>query len=230
MRMASPARTIPRCDSVAHSRGSAATIFPHILGKLGCDVIGLNAYMDEARITKTAEEFQRSVRQLCEIVRILKADLGFLLDAGAEKLFLVDEKGVVCSEELTLALAADFVLRDEKGPLVANLSTSRVIDDIAAQHRRSSGYMPIGLLRATSPLRSVATTLSSRCRMSSISESRLYRSSSACRFSRRRCCSSPASGGTLRGQFDRSPSTIRSRSWMGMSSVRSPDSTGRGGR
>ena len=37
-------------------------------------------------------------------------------------------------EDYTLALAADVVLRRRQGPLVTNLSTSRVVEDVAERH------------------------------------------------------------------------------------------------
>ncbi|MCK7528870.1 MAG: hypothetical protein MZV64_70605 [Ignavibacteriales bacterium] len=49
---------------IDYAYGSASTIFPHILGKVGCQVIALNAYMDEDRIVKTGDEFQQSLKQL----------------------------------------------------------------------------------------------------------------------------------------------------------------------
>ncbi|MBI4537737.1 MAG: NTP transferase domain-containing protein [candidate division NC10 bacterium] len=110
---------------------SAATVFPAVLGKLGCEVIALNAYIDETRITKTAEEFQRSLRQLGEIVRILGADLGFLLDTGAEKLFLVDNKGDHLSDELALAVVALLVSRTQRpGVIGVPVSASAVLEEM----------------------------------------------------------------------------------------------------
>ena len=118
---------------IDYAFGSATTIFPHILGKLGCEVIGLNAYMDETRITKTAEEYQRSVKQLCEIVRILGADLGFMLDTGAEKLFLVDDKGDLLSDELALAAVAFLVARTQPaGTIGVPVTASGVLEELVA--------------------------------------------------------------------------------------------------
>src|SRR5262249_45053832 len=51
----------------------------------------------------------------------------------ADRLALFDETGRYIGEELTLALAALSRLEDERGPLVVNLSTSRVNEDIARQ-------------------------------------------------------------------------------------------------
>ncbi|HTX54079.1 MAG TPA: mannose-1-phosphate guanyltransferase [Candidatus Baltobacteraceae bacterium] len=118
---------------IDYAYGSAATIFPHILGKVGCQVIALNAYMDETRLVKTAAEFQQSVKQLSEIVRILGADLGFLLDAGAEKLFLVDDKGDPLSDDLALAVVAFLVARTQQpGTIGVPITASGVLEELVA--------------------------------------------------------------------------------------------------
>jgi mannose-1-phosphate guanylyltransferase/phosphomannomutase len=120
---------------IDYSYGSSATVFPAILGELGCEVIALNAYIDEARLTKTAEEFQRALRQLSEIVRTLGADLGVLMDAGAEKIFLVDDKGDPVPDELALCLVALLVLRTQpQGAIGGPITASGVLDDLARSH------------------------------------------------------------------------------------------------
>jgi mannose-1-phosphate guanylyltransferase/phosphomannomutase len=118
---------------IDYAYGSASTIFPHILGKVGCEVIALNAYMDEDRIVKTGDEFEQSLRQLCEIVRILGADLGFMLDAGAEKLFLVDDKGDLVSDELALAVVALLVAKTQPaGTIGVPITASGVLEELVA--------------------------------------------------------------------------------------------------
>jgi len=115
--------------------GSASSIFPGILGALGVEVIALNAYLDESRISKTAEEFQRSLQQLSNIVRTLGADLGVLLDTGGEKVFLVDEKGEVLAGDLALALVALLVMRTQPvGRIVVPVTASRAMEQLAAEH------------------------------------------------------------------------------------------------
>ncbi len=115
--------------------GSASSIFPAVLGALGVEVIALNAYLDETRISKTAEEFRRSLQQLSNIVRTLGADLGVLLDTGGEKVFLVDEKGDVLPGDLTLALVSLLIMRTRpRGRIVVPVTASRAIDRMAEEH------------------------------------------------------------------------------------------------
>ena len=81
---------------------------------------------------RPAEPIPAHLGDLCDRVRDSDAVVGFAQDPDADRLVLVDERGVPIHEECTLALAATWVLR-HRGPgvLVANLSTSRMIDRIA---------------------------------------------------------------------------------------------------
>ncbi len=120
---------------IDYSYGSSVTVFPAILGNLGCEVIALNAYIDEARLTKTEEEFRRALHQLSEIVRTLGADLGVLMDAGAEKIFLVDDKGDLVPDDLALCLVTLLVLRtNPKGAIGVPITASGVLDGLAEAH------------------------------------------------------------------------------------------------
>jgi phosphomannomutase len=74
-----------------------------------------------------------NLRDICPLVPRHGADIGFVLDPDADRLALIDETGRYIGEELTLALAVLFRLRREKGPVVINMSTSRVTEDVARQ-------------------------------------------------------------------------------------------------
>jgi len=56
-----------------------------ILGRLGIEVVSLNAYLSPQRVTKTSEEFQSAMDRLSTIVLTLKADAGFLIDRARKK-------------------------------------------------------------------------------------------------------------------------------------------------
>ena len=73
-----------------------------------------------------------------------QASVGFVLDPDADRLALIDEKGRYIGEELTLALAVLCRLQQERGPIVINMSSSRITEDIAKQfgvecHRAAVG-------------------------------------------------------------------------------------------
>jgi mannose-1-phosphate guanylyltransferase/phosphomannomutase len=116
---------------IDYAFSAAAPIFPSLLGKLGCEVVALNAYMDETKLTKTPAEFQASLKQLSDIVPTLRADLGVLFDAGAEKVFVADEKGHLLSGTELLALfALDACRRAQKAQVVVPIHASQVLDEL----------------------------------------------------------------------------------------------------
>jgi len=121
---------------IDYAFGDSSTLFPSILGELGCEVIALNAYLDETKITKTADEFNKSLKQMSDTVVSLGAGVGFMLDTGAEKIFLSDEKGNILKDDLALAVISLLVSRslDKKGKIAVPVTASRVIEKIAKQH------------------------------------------------------------------------------------------------
>ena len=65
------------------------------------------------------------------------AAVGFAQDPDADRLAIVDETGRYIGEELTLALAASHRLEQQAGPVVLNLSTSRVTALVTSRMVRS---------------------------------------------------------------------------------------------
>lgn len=112
--------------------GAASFATPAFLRALGCDVVeyGTNPYEP---FPHNPEPTPENITELCRVVRTADADIGFAQDADADRLAIVDETGAPLGEECTLALAVRHVLRRTPGPVVVNISTSRMIDDVAAQ-------------------------------------------------------------------------------------------------
>lgn len=73
--------------------GGSSEILPAILGALDIDLISLNAYPDPDRVHSYSLQDLKAEKQLSTIVKSLKADAGFLIGPGAEKLIAVDETG-----------------------------------------------------------------------------------------------------------------------------------------
>jgi phosphomannomutase len=128
--------------------GAGSRILPSLLRSLGLVVVEL--YTDVgAPFPHDPEPRPQNLAELSKAVARERADVGFACDPDGDRLVLVDEAGSVLSEELTLAIAADFVLKMEKGPLVANLSTSRIIDDVGAARGVSVHRSKVGEAHVT---------------------------------------------------------------------------------
>jgi phosphomannomutase len=113
--------------------GAGAVLAPQFLEALGCRAEFINA-VPNGLFAHNPEPVPENITELCRTVKAVGADVGFAQDADADRLAVVDEKGEPLGEELTLALAAEFVLRRTKGPIVTNLSTTRAIDDIGRKY------------------------------------------------------------------------------------------------
>ncbi len=114
--------------------GAGSLITPLFLRKLGCRVVNINCRVDEP-FPHPPEPLAENISSLCSLVKKRKADVGFAQDADADRLAIVSEKGIPLGEEYSLALAARFVLEKKNGTVVVNLSTSRMIDDIAREFK-----------------------------------------------------------------------------------------------
>jgi phosphomannomutase len=114
-------------DSV---NGAGARIGKKLLAELGCRVAAIN---DEPTglFAHEPEPTAANLGDLCAFVKREKADIGFAQDPDADRLAVVDENGTYIGEEYTLALAAKYIYARTTGVAAANLSTSRMIDDVA---------------------------------------------------------------------------------------------------
>lgn len=114
-------------DSV---NGAGGRIVQKLLAEFGCEVVAIN---DEPTglFAHNPEPIVENLTGLCEAVKAARADIGLALDPDADRLTIVDENGTCIGEEYTLAFAAKNIFRKGPGKAAANLSTSRMIDDVA---------------------------------------------------------------------------------------------------
>ena len=124
--------------------GAGSVISPRLLRALGCEVVELNCVPD-GYFPRPAEPTPDALDQLCEAVKSAGADLGLAHDGDADRLVLVSEEGTPLSSEYTFALAAEFLLNKRKGDIVATVSTSRMLDDVADRHGVKLHRTPVGV-------------------------------------------------------------------------------------
>ncbi len=121
---------------IDYAYSSASMVFPAILGDLGIEVVALNSYLSPQKITKTEKEFQNSLDQLSNIVTTLKADIGFLIDNGAEKIFMVDERGRIVPDHQALVAVAYLALKSmDSGAVAVPITETSVIELLAAKSK-----------------------------------------------------------------------------------------------
>ena len=97
--------------------------------------MALNAHLDPKKLTRDKYEFDYSLKQLSHIVTSLKYDIGCLIDAGGEKLHLVNENGEAVDSDRLLTIIADMFMQthpDAKA-IAVPITSSGEIDIIAAR-------------------------------------------------------------------------------------------------
>jgi phosphomannomutase len=113
--------------------GAAGTISPNLLKALGCQVVELFCSPD-GNFAHDPEPRPENLISLCRAVKKNKADIGLANDPDVDRLAIVSDRSVPLGEEATLALTTKFILkRKPKSKVVTNVSTSRMIDDIAKE-------------------------------------------------------------------------------------------------
>ncbi len=127
-------------DSV-HGAGGPATA--QLLETLGVELVHLY-HEPTGLFPHVPEPTAVNLAGLCQAVQEHGGDIGMAQDPDADRLALVDEKGRYIGEEYTLALAALAVMSRTPGPAAANLSTSRMIDDIARRFGQVVHRTPVG--------------------------------------------------------------------------------------
>jgi phosphomannomutase len=111
-------------------RGAGAAIMPALLERLGCDVVAINMETD-GRFPRPPEPVPENLGDLERLVLEAGAAIGLAVDPDVDRLALVSDKGKAIGEDYTLALAAKLVLKHRPGAVVTNLSTSRIVEDVA---------------------------------------------------------------------------------------------------
>jgi phosphomannomutase len=127
-------------DSV---NGAGARPGKRLLAALGCRLKAVND-RPTGLFAHEPEPTEKNLQGLCQVVRKARAAIGFAQDPDADRLAIVDEQGTYVGEEYTLALAALYVMGKTPGAAAANLSTSRMIDDVAARAGGQVIRTPVG--------------------------------------------------------------------------------------
>jgi phosphoglucosamine mutase len=132
--------------------GAGSIVGPKLIEALGAEVIPLNVTPDGS-FPRPAEPVPENLGELCAAVKKHRADVGFAQDMDADRLAIVSEQGEAIGEDYTLVLAMLFVLGRERGPVVANLSTTSAVGDIARKFDCPVFLTKIGEVNVTDAMR-----------------------------------------------------------------------------
>ncbi len=116
---------------IDYSYSSAVNIFPSILGELNCEVIALNAHTDESRLTRSPEKTKEELLKLSEMVKTLKASAGIMIDAGCQKISIVDDRGrALLNDHALMVMSKLFLNKNKKAVIAVPVNVTNKIEEM----------------------------------------------------------------------------------------------------
>jgi phosphomannomutase len=125
---------------------------------LGVEVIPINV-TPNGLFPRPAEPLAENLGDLCAAVKEHNADIGFAQDMDADRLAIVSEQAKPIGEDYTLVLASLYVLGKELGPVVANLSSSSVLQEVADRFACPLFLTRIGEVNVTEEMQKKAAVI-----------------------------------------------------------------------
>ncbi|EHQ29037.1 phosphoglucosamine mutase [Mucilaginibacter paludis] len=103
---------------------------PALLKALGVKTVHQLYCEPDGNFPHNPEPLPENLSALSKEVLSKKADLGIAVDPDVDRLCFVCEDGNMFGEEYTLVAVADYVLKNQKGNTVSNLSSTRALRDV----------------------------------------------------------------------------------------------------
>ena len=126
--------------------GTSALILRRVMERYGLNLVLINERVEGVQFAHEPTTSARMVElQLGPLMQPLKADAGFLFDVDSDRVAMADELGRGVSEEMMLPLLADHQLT--RGPVkivITNLSSSALLEEVAAAHGGRVLRVPVG--------------------------------------------------------------------------------------
>ena len=109
-------------------------VLPKLLNALGVNnIIELNTKPD-GNFAHNPEPLPENLKDISELMKREKADIGFVVDPDVDRLAVICEDGSMFGEEYTLVAVSDYILSHTPGSTVSNLSSTRALRDVTRKH------------------------------------------------------------------------------------------------
>ncbi len=138
-------------DGVNSTGGIA---IPMLLNRLGVHTVKLYCEPN-GKFPHNPEPLKEHLGDICELVKEEHADLGIVVDPDVDRLAFIDETGEMFGEEYTLVACADYVLSENPGATVSNLSSSRALRDVTLKHGGTYHAAAVGEVNVVSKMKEV---------------------------------------------------------------------------
>tara|TARA_R110000868_G_scaffold37111_15_gene131674 strand:+ start:3137 stop:4483 length:1347 start_codon:yes stop_codon:yes gene_type:complete len=135
--------------------GAGSLAVPLLLERLGVSKIHKIHCIPNGLFPHNPEPLPENLTEICDLVKKTGADLGVVTDPDADRLALVDDKGILFGEEYTQASVFDFILSKNPGTTATNLSSSRIADDVTEKYGQKCHRSAVGEINVVKKMQEV---------------------------------------------------------------------------
>jgi phosphomannomutase len=129
---------------VDFGNGAACLIVPKILKEFDIEAKYLYDWPDPTFPNRDPEPKPETLTELSKRVVEEKADLGIAFDADGDRALFADETGKVMMAEQSAVFFIRDLMKTQKGPVVANIECSSLIDEEARKYGQRVFRIPVG--------------------------------------------------------------------------------------
>jgi phosphomannomutase len=129
---------------VDFGNGAACLLVPEIFKKMGIRADFLFDWPDPNFSNRDPEPKPESLKVLCRTVVDKKADIGVAFDADGDRAMFVDDTGKVMMTEQSAILFIRDIMKSQRGPVVANVECSDIIEDEVRKYGEHVFRIPVG--------------------------------------------------------------------------------------
>ena len=138
-------------DTVNSTGGIA---LPPLLKALGVDNI-IELYTEPTgEFPHNPEPLPEHLTEISKVIKENGADVGFVVDPDVDRLAIIMENGEMFGEEYTLVAVADYILQNQKGNTVSNMSSTRALRDVTEKTGGSYEASAVGEVNVVEKMKS----------------------------------------------------------------------------
>lgn len=128
---------------------------PRLLNRLGVKNI-VELYTDPTGdFPHNPEPLPEHLTEISKVIKEQKADVGFVVDPDVDRLAIINEDGSMFGEEYTLVACADYVLSQNPGNTVSNLSSTAALRDITHKYGMEYYASAVGEVNVVTKMKEV---------------------------------------------------------------------------
>jgi phosphomannomutase len=119
-------------------------VIPQLLEALGVKYIEKLYCEPNGLFPHNPEPLPEHLTEIASVMKMGKADVGFVVDPDVDRLAIICEDGEMFGEEYTLVSVADYVLSKTPGNTVSNLSSTRALRDVTLSYKQKYEAAAVG--------------------------------------------------------------------------------------